>query len=220
METSRSSRGRRLSMTDALIHSVDQGLRTLAGCPATTGRLDPDDGIPDAALGDHERGVSAGLMRVNHAGEVCAQALYQGQALTARGSDVRGKLEQAAREENDHLAWCARRVAELGGHTSYLSPLWYAGSLAVGALAGLAGDRFSLGFLAETEHQVMAHLDGHLERLPEADARSRAILRQMKEDEGHHATVALESGGGPLPEPVRRLMAAVSKVMTTVAYRI
>jgi ubiquinone biosynthesis monooxygenase Coq7 len=220
MDTSRSEQGRRLSILDALIQNVDQGLRTLAGCPATTGRADPDEGVPEATLGDDERGLSAGLMRVNHAGEVCAQALYQGQALTARGSEVRGKLEQAAREENDHLAWCARRVTELGGHTSYLNPLWYAGSLVVGALAGLVGDRWSLGFLAETEHQVMAHLDGHLARLPETDERSRAILLQMKEDEGHHATVALESGGVSLPDPVRRLMATVSRVMTTVAYRV
>ena len=212
--------GRNLSLVDRLIANVDQGLRTVAGRPPTTGRPDPDHGLPEPPLGESERAVSAALMRVNHAGEVCAQALYQGQALTARRAEVRTKLEQAAAEENDHLVWCARRVAELGGHTSYLGPLWYASSLAIGALAGLAGDRWSLGFLAETEQQVVAHLDGHLDRLPEGDARSQAILEQMKADEGHHATVAVEAGGAPLPAPVQRLMAAVSRVMTEVAYRV
>jgi ubiquinone biosynthesis monooxygenase Coq7 len=209
---------RRLTGLDHLVANVDLGLRTLLGRPATTGRADPGRALPEASLTDAERSVSAGLMRVNHAGEVCAQALYQGQALTACASEVRAKLDRAAREENDHLAWCERRVEELGGHTSYLNPLWYAGSLALGALAGLAGDRWSLGFLAETEHQVMAHLDGHLARLPASDGRSRAILRQMWEDEGRHATVALESGGAPLPGPVRSLMAAASRVMTGAAY--
>jgi ubiquinone biosynthesis monooxygenase Coq7 len=217
---SASEHQRALTALDRLIVNVDFGLRTLFGRPATTGRPDPDAGLPEADLDDAARQVAVALMRVNHAGEVCAQALYQGQALTARDSAVRAGLERAAREENDHLAWCARRVEELGGHTSLLNPLWYAGSLAIGALAGLAGDRWSLGFLAETEHQVMAHLDHHLARLPAADERSRAILQQMKEDEGRHAAVALESGGVPPPAPVPQVMATVSKVMTGAAYRL
>jgi ubiquinone biosynthesis monooxygenase Coq7 len=157
-------------------------------------------------------------MRVNHAGEISAQALYQGQALTARLPTVRGKMEQAAVEENDHLAWTAERIRELGTHTSVLAPFWYAGSFAIGALAGIAGDKWSLGFVAETEHQVIRHLDAHLARLPEQDAKSRAILELMRTDEARHATTALAAGGATLPEPVRRLMALSSKVMTTTAY--
>jgi ubiquinone biosynthesis monooxygenase Coq7 len=159
-------------------------------------------------------------MRVNHAGEVSAQALYQGQALTAKLAEVRGKMERAALEENDHLAWCERRLKELDSHTSMLNPLWYTGSFAIGALAGLAGDKWSLGFVVETERQVVKHLDEHLSRLPEQDRRSRAILEQMKEDETHHATAALNAGGAELPEPVRQLMRLTSKVMTNAAYYI
>jgi ubiquinone biosynthesis monooxygenase Coq7 len=212
-----STNPRQLSLLDTVIANVDLGLRTLLGRPGATGRPDPDGAVPEADLTEAER-AAAGLMRVNHAGEVCAQALYQGQALTARRGEVREGLEDAAREESDHLAWCARRVEELGSHTSYLNPVWYAASLGLGALAGIAGDRWSLGFLAETEHQVVAHLQDHLDRLPPEDARSRAIVSQMKEDEGRHATVALESGGVPLPAPVPLLMRAVSRVMTRVAY--
>lgn len=157
-------------------------------------------------------------MRVNHAGEVCAQALYQGQALTARNTDVRAKLERAAQEENDHLAWTAERLGELGARPSYLNPLWYTGSLAIGAIAGMIGDRWSLGFLAETEHQVVEHLEGHLTRLPAEDRRSRALVEQMREDEGRHATTALEAGASELPLPARRIMRLVAKVMTTTAY--
>ena len=157
-------------------------------------------------------------MRVNHAGEVSAQALYQGQAITARDRDVRDKLYQSAQEENDHLLWCEDRLHEVGGHTSRLNALWYLGSLGVGVIAGLAGDRWSLGFLAETERQVVRHLEGHMERLPAHDARSRAIVAQMKEDEGHHTTVAIENGAAELPWPVRRAMSLVSKVMTRTAY--
>jgi ubiquinone biosynthesis monooxygenase Coq7 len=157
-------------------------------------------------------------MRINHSGEVAAQALYQGQALTARLPGVRDKMERAAEEENDHLVWCERRINELGSHKSYLNPFWYAGSFAIGALAGAAGDKWSLGFVAETERQVVRHLDEHLSRLPEHDQRSRAVLEQMKEDEGHHATVALEAGGAELPEPVKKLMSLTSRVMTRTAY--
>jgi 3-demethoxyubiquinol 3-hydroxylase len=157
-------------------------------------------------------------MRVNHSGEVAAQALYQGQALTARLDQVRDKMTEAAQEENDHLAWTEARVRELGGHLSYLNPVWYLGSFLIGAAAGAAGDRWSLGFVAETEHQVVAHLDRHLARLPAQDARSRAILEQMRVDEARHATVALEAGAAALPEPVKRLMGLASQVMTRTAY--
>ena len=159
-------------------------------------------------------------MRVNHAGEVCAQALYQGQALTARRDETRQQMEQAAEEENDHLVWCRQRIHELGGHTSLLNPLWYTGSLAIGAFSGLLGDKWSLGFLAETEHQVVRHLEGHLQRLPEGDEKSRAILEQMKIDEGEHCTTARDAGGSALPEPVKKLMNLASRVMTTTASRI
>jgi ubiquinone biosynthesis monooxygenase Coq7 len=163
---------------------------------------------------------SLNLMRVNHAGEVCAQALYQGQALTARREETRKQMEQAAKEENDHLTWCRHRIHELGGHTSLLNPVWYTGSLAIGAATGLLGDKWSLGFLAETEKQVVKHLDGHLQRIPEGDTRSRAILEQMKVDEAQHRTTALNSGGSELPDTVKKLMTLASRVMTTTAYRI
>ena len=157
-------------------------------------------------------------MRIDHTGEVCAQALYQGQALTARLPEVRKKMERAAAEENDHLDWCERRIEELGGRTSLLNPLWYAGSFAIGALAGLAGDKWSLGFVAETEQQVGEHLDEHLEQIPPQDAKSRAILEQMKQDELRHANQALVGGGVPLPAPVKLAMRLSSKVMTRTVY--
>jgi ubiquinone biosynthesis monooxygenase Coq7 len=209
-----------LSGVDTLLTGIEEGLRSVFGRPRVTGRADPADAVPEAGFSDAERRVSVGLMRVNHAGEVAAQGLYQGQALTARLPEVRASMEQAAREENDHLAWCRGRVEGLGGRTSVLDPLWFAGSYAIGAVAGIAGDKWSLGFVAETEHQVIRHLDGHLARLPKGDAKSRAIIEQMREDEGRHATVALEAGGAPLPAPVRGLMSVVSKVMTATAYRI
>ena len=157
-------------------------------------------------------------MRVNHVGEICAQALYQGQAATAKADSVRQKMQRSAQEENDHLAWTQARVQELMTHTSYLNPVWYVGSLAIGAAAGLAGDRWSLGFLAETERQVVEHLNGHLARLPANDQKSRAIVEQMREDEGRHATVAIEAGAAELPLPVRKLMRLASKFMTSTAY--
>ncbi len=209
---------RRHGILDQLVVTLDQALHTLAGPYSTTGRPNPADTWPEAALSPAERRHAAGLMRVDHAGEVCAQALYQGQALTARLDEVRGRMEQAAAEENDHLAWCAERLEELGSRTSLLNPFWYAVSFVIGAAAGLAGDRWSLGFVAETERQVVAHLEGHLRRLPSQDRRSRAILEQMKVDEGRHATGALEAGGAELPRPVRLLMRLASRVMTTTAY--
>jgi ubiquinone biosynthesis monooxygenase Coq7 len=212
--------GRTPSSVDRLIVQADQALRTVFGRPQTTGRPDPDAGLGSADLDEAARRHVAGLMRVDHSGEVCAQALYQGQALTARREDVRARLEEAAREENDHLAWCERRLDELGSHRSLFNPLWYAGSFAIGALAGLAGDRWSLGFLAETERQVVCHLDGHLAELPPADTKSRAILEQMREDEGRHATTAVDAGAADLPGTVKAVMTGVSRVMTAVAYRL
>lgn len=209
---------RHYSPFDQLILGLDQGLRTVFGNPPTTARANPADAQTEAELSVAERDLSGRLMRVNHAGEVAAQGLYQGQALTARLPQVREQMERAALEENDHLAWCEARAHELGTHVSYLNPLWYAGSLALGAAAGLAGDKWSLGFVAETEQQVVKHLDEHLARLPQADARSRAILEQMQTDEGSHATVAIEAGGAELPDPVRRLMGLASQVMTRTAY--
>lgn len=208
------------SLLDRLIDQFDTGLRTVFGRPVVTERPDPAADIEDTELTEQERDLSARLMRINHAGEVAAQGLYQGQALTARLPEVRDKMERAALEENDHLAWCENRVEELGSHTSYLNPLWYLGSVTIGALAGLAGDKWSLGFVAETEHQVVRHLDDHLGRISSADKKSRAILEQMKIDEGRHATTALSAGGAPLPTPIQGLMKLTSKVMTTLAYRI
>lgn len=209
---------RHYSPLDELLIAFDQGLRTLFGHPPLSGRADPAAAQTEAELSAAERELAGRLMRVNHAGEVAAQGLYQGQALTARLDSVRQQMERAALEENDHLAWCESRAKELGAHVSYLNPLWYGGSVAIGALAGLAGDKWSLGFVVETERQVVRHLDDHLARLPAQDAKSRAILEQMRQDEGHHATVALEAGGAALPEPIKRLMGLASQVMTRTAY--
>ena len=209
---------RHLSPVDRLLLQVDQAMRTVFGAPITTGRPDPADAAPEHELDEQARRESVRLMRVNHCGEICAQALYQGQALTARTPEVREAMQQASAEENDHLEWCATRVQENGGRTTLLGPLFYLGSLGLGAAAGIAGDRWSLGFLAETEHQVVEHLEGHLQRLPAADAKSRAVVEQMISDEAAHATTALQAGGAQLPEPVRRLMGMASKVMTGTTY--
>lgn len=211
---------RAYSPLDKLLINFDHALRTIAGVPITTERSYPAENFPHAELSDEERRLSAALMRVNHAGEVSAQGLYQGQALTARLPQVREKMERAALEENDHLAWCEQRLEELGSRVSVLNPLWYAGSFAIGAAAGIAGDKWSLGFVAETENQVIRHLDDHLQRLPPQDARSRTIVRQMKEDEAHHGNIALQAGGAKLPGPVKLLMKLTSKVMTTAAHRL
>ena len=202
---------------DRLILSFDRALRTVFG-PSRSARPIPGESLGEADLGAAERAEAAALMRVNHVGEVCAQALYQGQALTARNPASRAALEQAAAEEVDHLAWTERRITELGGRRSLLNPLWYASSYAIGAVAGLAGDRWSLGFLAETERQVVAHLDSHLHRLSHQDAKSRAVLVAMKRDEAKHATAALHLGGSELPLACRALMRVASRVMTTTAY--
>jgi ubiquinone biosynthesis monooxygenase Coq7 len=211
---------RDFSPADRLLLSVDQGLRTLFGRPQVTERPNPADALPEAELSESERDHTARLMRINHTGEVCAQALYQGQALTARDPAVRDSMQRSAAEENDHLDWCERRVGELGGHLSLLNPLWYAGSFAIGAAAGIAGDKWSLGFVAETERQVESHLDHHLSEIADDDRRTRAILEQMKTDEIEHGRKALNHGGRSLPGPVRTLMKVTAKLMTSSVYRI
>jgi ubiquinone biosynthesis monooxygenase Coq7 len=209
---------RQLTPLDHLLSQADQALRTMFGGPPPASRENPA-ADNQSELSEADRQHVAGLMRINHAGEIAAQALYQGQALTARLEVVRDAMEQAAAEENDHLAWCEERLRELDDHTSRLDPLWFAGSFAIGALAGLLGDRWSLGFVAETERQVVKHLESHLAQLPEGDHRTRAILEKMKEDEERHGDTASRAGGAELPEPVRRLMTLTSKVMTKTAYR-
>lgn len=204
---------------DDLIIGFDRGLRTLFA-PARSVRETPGVTVPEAEMSPAQRAQAAALMRVNHSGEICAQALYQGQALTARDNAARAALEQAAQEETEHLAWTEGRIAELGGHKSLLNPLWYAGSFAIGAAAGLLGDKWNLGFLAETERQVVNHLEGHLGRLPQEDGRSRAIVEQMRDDEARHATTALAHGGAELPEPVKAAMKLSSRVMTGTTYYI
>lgn len=204
---------------DTIILEFDRVLRTLAGSPRSQ-RPVPGDTLPDVPLDDAQRKHALGLMRVNHCGEVCAQALYQGQALTSRDPAVCQALRQAADEETEHLAWTEQRVRELGGRTSLLNPLWYFGSLSLGVAAGLAGDKWNLGFLAETERQVEAHLDGHLTDLPVEDARSRAIVDQMRLDEIRHAEMAVDYGAAELPLPLRTGMKLMAKVMTGLSYRV
>lgn len=206
------------SITDKLIIEFDKAIQTVSGKPRVTERRQPDQEITDSELSEQEIKKSYRLMRVNHSGEVSAQALYQGQALTAKLPQVREAMEQAALEENDHLVWCEDRVKALGSHTSVLNPAWYIGSFAIGAIAGKIGDKWSLGFVAETEKQVVAHIDEHLSQMSTNDLKSRAILEQMKIDEQHHGTTALEAGGAELPIAVRGVMQLVSKVMTKTSY--
>ena len=206
-------------MIDQLIIGFDKALRTVFA-NAHTVRPVPGDAQPEAELSDEERRNAAALMRVNHCGEICAQALYQGQALMSKDEGIKRALEGAAHEETEHLAWTERRIAELGGRKSLLNPLWYGSSLAIGMIAARFGDGVNLGFLAETERQVEAHLKSHLERLPAQDLRSREIVEQMKVDEVAHAETALELGAVELPAPVKAAMKATSKVMTGVAYRV
>ncbi|MDD2721308.1 MAG: 2-polyprenyl-3-methyl-6-methoxy-1,4-benzoquinone monooxygenase [Gallionella sp.] len=202
---------------DRLIVEFDKGLRTLFS-EAHSVRPYPDADIQDAPLDEAEKKRAAALMRVNHSGEICAQALYQGQAITARDPLVQQKLRWAAQEETEHLAWTAKRVHELGSHLSVLNPFWYTSSLAIGAFAGLLGDKWNLGFLSETEQQVGAHLQSHLSKLPVQDEKSRAIVKQMYIDEIGHSDMAIELGGAPLPLPVQGLMKLNGKVMTHTAY--
>jgi len=209
----------RLTLLDRLIREFDRGLRTVAAANVAA-RPNPAAGSEETVTGPQGRRHAASLMRVNHAGEIAAQALYHGQALTARNEKLRASLLEAARDETDHLAWCEQRVRELDSRTSLLAPVWYAGSFAIGALAGLAGDRASLGFVAETEKQVIEHLESHLHELPEGDERSRRIVEQMQADEARHGSRARAAGGIDLPRPVRNLMRRTARVMTRTAYRI
>ena len=204
---------------DKFIHSFDQALRSLVPGTTSAHRENPGSAV-ETQLGVSEARHVAGLMRVNHSGEVCAQALYHGQALTAKLPNVRREMEQAAIEEQDHLAWCEDRLKELDSHTSLLNPVWYGLSFGMGAIAGIAGDKYSLGFVAETERQVSLHLQDHIKQLPEQDERSRKILVQMNEDELHHRDTALNAGGVDLPAPVRITMTAISKLMTKTSYYI
>jgi len=205
---------RQHSVFDKFIIECDKALKTVIGNPETTDRKMPCESIAEAELTPTEQLLSTRLMRVNHSGEVSAQALYQGQALTAKLPEVKQAMNQAALEENDHLVWCQQRVQHFGGHTSVFNPLWYAGSFAMGAVAGKIGDKWSLGFVAETEKQVVQHLDEHLQQMSLTDLKSRAVLEQMKIDELHHGTIALEAGGADLPKPVKLMMGLMSKAMT------
>ena len=206
-------------MIDQAIIEFDKALRTVFA-PARSVRPVPGEDIPDAEMSEAERAHAAALMRVNHVGEVCAQALYQGQSIMSRDPAIRDTLRQASQEETEHLAWTERRIAELGGRKSLLNPLWYGGALAIGMLAGRFGDRWNLGFLAETERQVEHHLKGHIDTLPPADLRSRAIVEQMKVDEAEHADTAVRLGAHELPAPARAVMKAAARAMTTLTYRL
>jgi ubiquinone biosynthesis monooxygenase Coq7 len=209
---------RHLTPLDRLLGAVDNALKTVAAGPGSAARPNPSANIPDERLADSERRHAAGLMRVNHAGEVAAQALYQGHAVMARDPEVARHMQHAAAEERDHLAWCEDRLRELGASPSRLSPLWYAGAFAIGAASGALGDRWSLGFVAETERQVAEHLGDHLQQLPRDDARSRAIVSKMREEEAAHGLQAEQKGGAPLPRPLRNLMRASARVMKRSAY--
>ena len=204
---------------DRLIAEFDRALRAVAGVTHAE-RRSPAEPVAESRITEEEKNHAAALMRVNHVGEVCAQALYQGQALTARHPESREALQKAAREEEDHLAWSAERIRELGGRPSLLNPLWYAGSFAIGAAAGMLGDKWNFAFLAETERQVEEHLGGHLEALPAEDQRTRAVVEAMRADEARHRESAIALGAAELPEPVKLAMRLASRVMTTVAYRV
>jgi len=211
----------RYSWTDKLCLGIDQAVRALADNVKTTSRPYPADTLPKselAILDPTQQKQAAALMRINHAGEICAQALYHGQGLASRNYHVQEKMREAAIEEGDHLAWCKRRLDDLGSHTSYLNPLWYSGSFMIGALAGLLGDRWSLGFVAETECQVVNHLQNHLQALPAEDKQSHLVLQQMQQDEAQHRDSAIQSGAQELPGWVKKLMTLTSKIMVKCAY--
>jgi ubiquinone biosynthesis monooxygenase Coq7 len=211
---------RQLSKLDRLLAGANNALRTVAAPAGQAARKNPCTRIDDFDLAPAERRHSAGLMRVNHAGEVAAQGLYQGHATVARDRGVEAQMQHAADEEFDHLAWCEQRIAELGEKRSILTPLWYAGAFAIGAASGLLGDKWSLGFIAETEKQVCDHLDSHLDKLPETDARSRAIVKQMRDEEAVHGDNARQAGAVELPKSIRQLMKLTARVMTSTAYRV
>jgi len=209
---------RQLTPVDRLLAGANNALRTVAAPAGRSARANPAANIIDADLDARQKRHAAGLMRINHAGEVAAQALYQGHATVARDKHVEAQMQHAANEEFDHLAWCEERIKELGEDVSKLSPLWYAGAYAIGAASGILGDKWSLGFIAETERQVCAHLDDHLESLPPEDVKSRAIVEQMRDEEEEHGENAEDAGAADLPAPVKRLMRMTAKVMTKTAY--
>ena len=211
---------RQYSKLDNIIMQIDAVLRDSSKSSEHSTREYPGDLYPHSDLNEQEKRHVSGLMRINHAGEISAQALYKAQAMTAIDDELKDTMKQSAYEESSHLKWCERRLDELGGRTSYLSPIWYFGSFGIGVVAGCFGDKLNLGFIAETEHQVVKHLDSHLEQLPKNDERSRAILAQMRKDELHHATSAEISGAKNLPKEVRLIMTLVSKIMTKTAYYI
>ena len=211
---------RELSPLDRLIGGLDTALRTTLAPTRHSPRPNPAADIAEAELDDNERSHAAGLMRVNHAGEIAAQGLYQGHAVVARDAETQAQMHEAAVEEYDHLAWCEQRLTELGESPSQLSPVWYAGAFAIGAVSGVLGDKWSLGFIAETERQVVQHLEGHLEGLPAGDLRSRTIVTRMRDEEDGHGKAAVEAGAAELPGAVKRMMKLTARVMTTAAYRI
>lgn len=211
---------RNYSLLDQMVMNANRFLQNAVGFVQNHMRDNPAAELPEPQMSEQERRHAAGLMRVNHVGEVCAQALYQGQALTTRTPELKKKLEHAANEEKDHLAWCEQRLAELNSRPSYLNPFWYIGSLAIGVMAGLAGDKINLGFLAETERQVEQHLTSHLKELPQQDCKSRKIVEQMREDEIQHARTAEQEGAAQLIPLIKFAMRCMSKVMTTTAYRV
>jgi len=211
---------RHYSLSDKICLGLDSALRALHGTVKTTHAPYPARDQNENDLTDAQKRHSAGLMRVNHAGEICAQALYHGQSVVTRSKDVQAKMQQAAVEEGDHLNWCQLRLDELGSHTSYLNPVWYAGSFAIGMVAGMVGDDWSLGFVAETEKQVIKHLESHLHLLPQQDVRSYKILEAMEQDEAKHRDGAIAAGARELPDPIKRVMGLVSKIMVKTAYRI
>ena len=209
-----------MNLIDLLINEVDKGLKYSTQNYQTESRPYPADKIEQDSLNEFEKNHSAGLMRVNHSGEVCAQALYRGQALTAKLGDTRTKMEQAASEELDHLSWCNKRLEELNNKPSLLNPIWYGMSFSIGALAGLIGDNWSLGFVHETEEQVVKHLDGHLDKLSKKDLKTKAVVEQMRIDEEQHSHDALEAGAEILPDEIKNLMSKVAKLMTSSSYHI
>jgi ubiquinone biosynthesis monooxygenase Coq7 len=211
---------RYLTPLDRLLAGANNALKTIAAPAGRPARTNPAASIADRDLSDEQKTHAAGLMRVNHAGEVAAQGLYQGHAAVARDAATEEQMQRAANEEFDHLAWCEQRLAELDAGPSRLSPVWYAGAFVIGAASGVLGDRWSLGFIAETEKQVCKHLDSHLENLPEDDAKSRAIVERMRAEEEEHGENAIQAGALPLPGPIQRLMQLTAKVMTETAYRL
>lgn len=211
---------RNLTPLDRLLSGVNNALRTVTTPAGQSARTNPGADVEEAELDEKQKAHAAGLMRVNHAGEIAAQGLYQGHAVVARDRDVEEQMQKAADEEFDHLAWCEQRLDELGEEPSRLSPVWYAGAFTIGALSGALGDKWSLGFIAETERQVCEHLESHLDKLPAEDARSRAIVSTMRDEEAEHGANAVEAGAAELPEALKKLMQATAKLMTTTAYRL